>query len=343
MRANAIPGETRTNRLVGLYRAPYDQCVLQHALTADCNEGRTLIVDDGEPEAVGSTLPRRQLGRYLREAREGAGLTVERAAGLMEWHKSTLSRLERGLTEKVRVRDVLGLCELYGLDQEKVDVAKQLAEHSPARSWWRSYRDVITAKLDTYIGLEGAASELAIFQPLIVPGILQTVDYAKTLDRKYFPDEPEEKLARRIALRMQRQHSVTRQRQPLRVSVILHENVLRTVVGAPTVMAGQLRHLADLSTRENVQVRILPFRAGFPTGVVVSQFVVLTFPKDSRGKPIEPTIVFAESFTGNVYLEDKDDVRRCSQMFHHLMAATLDDRPSRDLMRVMAREYEGES
>ncbi|WP_228003065.1 helix-turn-helix domain-containing protein [Nocardia australiensis] len=300
------------------------------------------MIDNNEPVGAGSTLPRRQLGRYLKEAREGAGLTLEQAASLMEWNKSTLSRLERGLTEKVRVRDALALCENYGLDQEKAVAIKELAAQAPARSWWRSYGDVIAAKFNTYVGLEGGASELAIFQPLIVPGILQTADYARTLDRQYFPNESPEELERRVALRIQRQHSATRQRRPVRLSVVLHEAVLRTVVGGRCVMAAQLRHIADLSTRENVQVRILPFRAGFPTGIVVSQFIVMTFPKDSRGKPVEPTIVFAESFTGDVYLEEPEDVRRCQQTFQTLLAATLDRRPSRDLIREIAREYDCE-
>ncbi|MEV6137169.1 DUF5753 domain-containing protein [Nocardia sp. NPDC051990] len=134
-----------------------------------------------------------------------------------------------------------------------------------------------------------------ICHPVIVPGILQTADYARTLDRHYFPNDSDGELERHVALRMQQQHSVTRQRQPVRLSVILHENVLRTIVGGPRVMAAQSRHIADLRTRENVQVRVLPLRAGLPTGAVVSQFIVMTFPKDSRGKPVEPTIVFAES------------------------------------------------
>ncbi len=302
-----------------------------------------MIVDGDESEAAGGTLPRRQLGRYLRDAREGSGLTVERAATLMEWHKSTLSRLERGLTEEVRVRDVLSLCEVYGLDEEKSDAAKQLAEQTPARSWWRSYDDVIAAKFNTYVALESSTSELAMFQPLIVPGILQTADYARTLDRQYFSEGSHDEVERAVALRIQRQHAVIRQRQPLRISVILHENVLHTVVGGPQLMAAQLRHLADMGTRENVQVRVLPFRAGFPTGMVTSQFIIMTFPKDNRGKPVEPTIVFAESHTGHVYLESADDLRRCRHAFHTLLAAALDDRPSRDLIREVARKHEREA
>ncbi|MFI6959305.1 helix-turn-helix domain-containing protein [Nocardia sp. NPDC050408] len=300
------------------------------------------MTDDDESEAVGSTLPRRQLGRYLKDAREGAGLSMERAATLMEWNKSTLSRLERGLTEKVRVRDVLGLCEVYGLDQEKIAAAKELAGQTPARSWWRSYADVIAAKFNTYVGLEAGTSELAIFQSLIVPGLLQTADYARTLDRQYFPKESDEELERRVALRIQRQHVATRRRQPVRLVVVLTEAVLRTVVGGPRVMAAQLRHIVELSTRENIEVRVLPFRAGLPTGTAVSQFIIMTFPKDSRGKAVEPTIVFAESFTGDVYLEASDDVRRCRQIFRTLLQATLDDRPSRDLIREIAREYDND-
>ncbi|NNH72866.1 helix-turn-helix domain-containing protein [Nocardia uniformis] len=297
-------------------------------------------VDDWEH--TGSTLPRRQLGRFLKEAREGVGLTLERAAALMEWNKSTLSRMERGLTEKVRIRDVLALCENYGLDEEKSAAARELAEQAPGRTWWRSYSDVIAAKFNTYVGLEAGASELAIFQPLIVPGLLQTADYARTLDRQYFRDDSDEDLERRVALRIQRQHLVARQRQPVRLSVVLHESVLRTTVGGPRIMAAQLRRIADLSTRDNVGVRILPFRAGFPTGSVVSQFIVMTFPNDGKIKPVEPTIVFAESFAGDVYLEERNDVHRCQQAFHTLLAATLDDRPSRDLMRELARDYDSE-
>lgn len=258
----------------------------------------------------------------------------------MEWNKSTLSRLERGLTEKVRVRDVLALCENYGLDEQMAAAAKELAEQTPGRTWWRSYSDVIAAKFNTYVGLEAGASELSIFQPLIVPGLLQTADYARTIDRQYFQDDSDEDLERRVALRIRRQHIITRQRQPVRLSVVLHEAVLRTMVGGPRVMAAQLRRIADLSTRDNIGLRILPFRAGFPTGSVVSQFIIMAFPCAGRAKPTEPTIVFAESFAGDVYLEERIDVLRCQQAFRTLLAATLDERPSRDLMRELVREYE---
>ncbi|GAB0103096.1 helix-turn-helix transcriptional regulator [Nocardia sp. JMUB6875] len=298
------------------------------------------MTDGDEPGETGSTLPRRQLGRFLREARDGAGLTVEQAAGLMEWNKSTLSRLERGLTEKVRVRDVLGLCEVYGLDDEKTAAAKSLAEQTPAKSWWHAYADLIPAHSNLFVGLEAGAKSMTIFQPLIVPGLLQTADYARALDRIYFPADTASALDRRVELRAQRQNVILRQRHPAQALVVLQEAAVRTVVGDRRVMAAQLRHIADLSTRENVEVRLLPFRAGFPLGMPLPPFIIFRFAKDARGKLTEPTVVFAESFAGAMYFERQTEVELYREAFGKVQRATLDARPSRDLIREIAREFD---
>ncbi|WP_067698381.1 helix-turn-helix domain-containing protein [Nocardia jejuensis] len=300
------------------------------------------MTDGDEPTETGSTLPRRQLGRFLREAREGAGLTVEQAATVMEWNKSTLSRLERGLTEKVRVRDVLSLCDAYGLDDKKTAAAKSLAEQTPAKSWWHAYADLIPAHSNLFVGLEAGAKVLTIFQPLIVPGLLQTADYARALDRTYFPADTESELDRRIELRTQRQHVILRQRRPAEALIVLHEAVLHTVVGSRRAMAAQLRHIADLSTRENIEIRLMPFRAGFPLGMPLPPFIIFQFGKDPRGKLTEPTVVFAESFAGAMYFERPTEVGMYREAFNKVQHATLDARPSRDLIREIAREHDSE-
>ncbi|MFI5719902.1 helix-turn-helix domain-containing protein [Nocardia sp. NPDC051750] len=288
---------------------------------------------------VGGTLPRRQLGRYLKEAREGSGLTLERAAALMEWNKSTLSRLERGLTERVRVRDVLALCESYGLDDDQAAVAKGLAEQTPAKSWWHAYGDLIPSWFNLYVGLEAGAQELTIYQPLLIPGLLQTADYARVIDRRYFPDDTEDELERRVQVRVRRQRILTRTRQPTTASFVLHETVLRTVVGDRRVMAAQLRHLADIGTLPNVEVRILPFNAGVPLGIAVPPFTIMDFGADTRGRAAEPPVVYCESYTGSAYLEGQTDVLGFRQAFATLQAAGPDPRPSRDLIREIARSF----
>ncbi|WP_040865150.1 helix-turn-helix domain-containing protein [Nocardia exalbida] len=297
---------------------------------------------DDHAEETGSTLPRRQLGRYLKEAREGSGFTLERAASLMEWNKSTLSRLERGLTEKVRVRDVSGLCEIYGLTDENAAVARVLAEQTPAKSWWHTYGDLIPAWFNLYVGLEASAAELASYQPLLIPGLLQTPDYTRAIDRHYFTEDTEEELERRIQVRAQRQHILTRSRNPTRASFVLHESVLRTVVGNRRVMTAQSRHLADMSTLANVDIRILPFHAGIPLGAALPPFTILDFARDGRGKLTEPPVIYCENYTGAAYLEGPADVLRFREAFAMLQQAGPDVRPSRDLLREIAREFDRE-
>lgn len=192
---------------------------------------------DDELEDTGTTLPRRQLGRLLRDARTATGMSLEEAAALVQWSRPTLSRLERGETEKVRFREILALCEVYGLDEERTGVARGLAELAPVKSWWHAYSDLIPAWANLYVGLESSAKVLTIFQPLMVHGLLQTADYARAVDRLYFPDDTDDEIERRVQVRVQRQRSLTRSREPTTVSAILHENVLRTVVGNDALMA----------------------------------------------------------------------------------------------------------
>ncbi|MFE3026451.1 helix-turn-helix domain-containing protein [Nocardia tengchongensis] len=296
-----------------------------------------------EPEDTDTTLPRRQLGRLLRDARATTGMNLDQAAALVQWSRPTLSRLERGETEKVRVTDILALCEAYGLDEETTVVAKGLATQAPAKSWWQAFSDLIPAWANLFVGLESSATSLTVFQPLIVHGLLQTADYARALDRLYFPDDTEYELERRIQVRVQRQRIVTRSRKPTRMSIILHENVLRTVVGNNRVMSAQCRHIADMSTRDNIDIRVMPYQAGLPLGMAVPPFTIMDFGSDPRSKQlVEPAQVYCEGYAGSAYLEKRTDVVTFRQAFRRLQQASLDHHPSRDMIREIARRHESE-
>ncbi|NNH71725.1 hypothetical protein HLB23_17970 [Nocardia uniformis] len=162
------------------------------------------------------------------------------------------------------------------------------------------------------------------------------------MDRTYFPADSESELDRRVELRTQRQHVILRQRHPADAMVVLHESALRTIVGDRKVMAAQLRHVANLSTRENIEVRVLPFRAGFPLGMPLTPFIIFQFGRDARGKLSEPTVVFAESFAGAMYFERPTEVRMYREAFGKVQLATLDPRPSRDMIREIAREHDSD-
>ncbi|WP_258080964.1 helix-turn-helix domain-containing protein [Nocardia nova] len=260
-------------------------------------------------EDSSTTLPRRQLGRYLKEARLGVGLRLEDVAPLMQWSASKLSRLEAGKSPSIRVLDVEALCRIYDIDDPEVIAGLVgLAKQSTGKSWWQAFDDVISGNFDLYVGLESSAKKLSVFRPDMLSGLFQTPEYARALSRVYFQNLTEEELERHVQLRRRRQAPLTRKTNPLPVDLIVQEAVLRTVVGSPAVMAEQLRYLADFPV--NVTVRVLPFTAGFPVGPATGPFTILEFGQDPKGRDISPTVVYIESYAGDLYLERDKDVAR---------------------------------
>ncbi|MEU1962260.1 helix-turn-helix transcriptional regulator [Nocardia sp. NPDC019304] len=295
----------------------------------------------GKDDQPGSTLPRRQLGRALREAREGAGFTLERAAQLMEMGKTSVGRIEKGQNDKVRLRDVEAFGNLYGLGEDQIEQLKVLAQQTPTKSWWQASRQLFLRGFHTYLGLESGASQLSFYQPMIVPGLLQSSEYVKAVERPFLPGDTQEDVDSRVALRLQRAAILTRQRSPISAEFVLHESVLHTIVGSPAVMAGCLRHVADMSTLANVFVRILPFTAGFPwDGTPVLPYIILDFPAGSGGFGAEPSVVYTENTIGTMFFEDDDDVRRYREIHETIWCVALEEQASRDLLRQVARRYE---
>ncbi|MEV2225411.1 helix-turn-helix transcriptional regulator [Nocardia vinacea] len=287
-----------------------------------------------------STLPRRQLGRILRQRREEVGMTMAQAARLVEIGTTTLHRLEKGTADKIRVRIVQHLCEIYERDVEETTALKYLAEQAAVKNWYAEYGDVLRGNFENYIELEGVVRQLFSYQELI-PGLLQTEAYAASLMRNYDLREADGDLQRRVELRMKRQVIIKRKFEPVRLDVVLHESALRRVVGSPKIMSDQLRRVADASTWPNVEIRILPFSAGMPLGVVPGPFVIMDFGTDSKGRPVEPTIVYIESvITANIYLQKQVDVDRYLQVSAALHDASLNPTDSRALLRKIAKEYQ---
>ncbi|WP_433684981.1 DUF5753 domain-containing protein [Nocardia sp. CA-119907] len=117
------------------------------------------------------------------------------------------------------------------------------------------------------------------------------------------------------------------------LNVILLECVLHRMVGGPKTMTAQLRHLADMSTLPNVTLRVLPLRAGIPLGDPLGQFIILDF---DPGATVEPSVVYPQSFTGSLYLEDQNDVGHYHRAYQAIQRASLDDIASRNLIRRVA-------
>lgn len=285
-----------------------------------------------------STLPLRELGRQLREAREGMGMSIEHAAGLMEMSASALQRLETGHNSRVSLVVIRELCEMYGLDERHTTALLELASESASEVWLREFEDLIRPGISVFVRLESSAQKLTTYESDLVPGLLQTPDYARALVRAAFPNATVEDQERRVQLKVRRQALCRRRRKPLMLNVLLHEAVLRRVVGNPKIMSTQLKYIADASTNPNISIGIVPFSAGVPLGTQIGPFVILEFGTDRRGKPIEPTTVFTENHIGELYSEKVRTIDRYRQAYAALQQVALDEVDSRALLRRIAKE-----
>ncbi|WP_280253068.1 helix-turn-helix domain-containing protein [Nocardia abscessus] len=289
---------------------------------------------------TGSTLPRRQLGRYLREARTAVNMSLERMACLTDLSSSGLQRLETGQATRLKVRDLQAICEVLDLSEEMSAAMVGLLRQSAEPNWWHEYGNLIPTTFDVYVGLETAARKLTTYQPSLVLGLLQTAEYAAALIQAGTPAESSDELRRRVELRMKRQTIVTRKRRPIELEVVLHECALRSAVGGDRVMAPQLHHLAEIGKMPNVTIRVLPFAAGAPIGHPVGQYAILEFGDDSNDRAVEPPVVYLENFTGCLYLEKADDIQRYAWVHDCLRRASLDEAASRSLLRQVAKELQ---
>ncbi|MBN1173765.1 MAG: helix-turn-helix domain-containing protein, partial [Micromonosporaceae bacterium] len=195
------------------------------------------------------TFPRFQLGKQLRDLREQAGLTTEDVAAHVDCSSSTISRIEGG---KVGVRRgaLLQLLELYQvIDEAHRETLLALAKQGKQRGWFARFGD-LPATYSRFIGLESAAVEMRDYEALVVPGLLQTEDYARALVVAD-PAFDAESVETRVRVRMERQALLTR-RDPLRFFAILDESVIRRQIGGPDVMRAQRKHLIEMSQLRNV-------------------------------------------------------------------------------------------
>ena len=270
------------------------------------------------------TVRRKRLTVELRRLREQAGLTCEDVGHRLECSGTRISRMETGRIG-ARPGDVRELLEIYGVTGAAADSLVQLARDARRKGWWHAYGRVLPPWFEAYVGLESDAARLHDFQPSVVPGLLQTQDYARAILRDAPYADYGEDIDQQLALRMRRQ-AVLDQPRPPQVRMVLGESVLWMQVGGPAVMRAQLLRLADLAAGPDLILQVLPLRTvahAQPAG----PFTMLEF-----ADPADPTMVYLEHLTGSLLLEDEDEVQRYRAMFDHLRAEALGPGASADLI-----------
>ena len=276
------------------------------------------------------TVRRKRLTTELRRLREQAGLTCEDVGQRLECSGTRISRIETGRIG-ARPGDVRELLEIYGVTGAGADALVQLARDARRKGWWHAYGRALPPWFEAYVGLEADAVRLRDFQPMVVPGLLQTEDYARAVLRGAPQAGPGADIGRQVALRMQRQ-AILDQASPPQAQVVLGESVLRAQVGSPAVMRAQLRRLASLAGRPNLTIQVLSLRTAAHVQPV-SPFTMLEF-----ADPADVTVVYLEHLTGSLFLEDADEVRRYRAVFDHLCVEALGPGQSADLITRAADE-----
>ena len=276
------------------------------------------------------TVRRKRLGIELRRLRERAELTCEDVGQRLECSGTRISRMETGRIS-VRPGDVRELLEAYGVTGAEADSLVQLAREARRKGWWHTYGRVLPSWFEAYIGLESEAVRLRDFQPLVMPGLLQTEDYARAVLRAAPHAGSGAEIDRQVALRMERQ-AILGQAIPPDLWVVLSESVLRVHVGGPAVLRVQLMRLAEVAERPNVTLQVLPFTTAAHVQPI-SPFTMLEFTDDA-----DPTVVYLEHLTGSLLLENEDEVRRYRVVFDHLRAEALGTGQTADLIARVTAE-----
>lgn len=276
------------------------------------------------------TVRRRRLALELRRCRENAHLTCEEVAAHLECSASKISRIETGRVS-VSPRDVRDMLDLYGVPAAQRDSLVQLARESRHKGWWHAYSDAIQPRFATYLGLESAASEIRIYEVAILPGLVQTEDYARAVVTAGSVGAPRESVERTVALLMARQPLLAGD-DPPRLWAVLDEAALRRRVGGAALMRLQLERLLELASLPSVAIQVLPFGAGAHPAMG-RPFVILAFPE-----PADPDVVYLEDLTSALYVEDVAEVDRYNMFFNHLRAVALSFDDSTALIGSVLKE-----
>lgn len=254
--------------------------------------------DRPRPELEDPAVARRQLTTRLRGERARSGLTRDQAARKLDWSLSKMVRIENG-HQGVSVTDLRALLSLYGVtDAAVIDTYAELARASRRQAWWAGRREIISRPLGQYLAFEGAAAQIKVFHPYLVPGLLHTPDYATAIlgGRK-----PEALVRQLVDLRTERQDRLLRASPPPRLSFIFGEEALARTIGGPPVMREQLTHLLEMAAHPAVSIRVVPFSRGAHPGLV-GPFILLDL------RATGENLLFLEGAAGDLVSRDDEEV-----------------------------------
>ena len=274
------------------------------------------------------TVRRRRLAAELRRLRGArTGTTVAKALG---WSPAKVSRYELG-QGTFPLEEIEKLLDYYGLTDPRRAQLLALAVEANEPAWWYDYADALPPGYMEFIGLEAEAATELEWQVTAVPGLLQTEEYARAVHNAHQQVVlmPPGIFERRVRARLIRQELLTTRNPPLELSVVIDQSVLLRKVGSREVMAGQLRHLAEMARLPNVDLRILPLEG--ETSPMADSFVVFGFSPEHETSKLGD-VVTTEGIESHIYIEGETDTYTFRLFFRAFAAAALSTSGSLELI-----------
>ncbi|GGZ94397.1 helix-turn-helix domain-containing protein [Streptomyces bluensis] len=277
------------------------------------------------------TVRRRRLGEALRRYRNATGMSLDTASAQLGWMGPKLSRIETA-NAHIRPSEVADLLKVYGVtDPEVVSALEGLARDARKQGWWQTYSGIVAPAYADYISLESDAESVHAYEPLLIPGLLQTAGYAREAVAANATTRTAEEVAALAEVRMARQAVLTRPEGPLKFWAVIHEAVLHQRFAVrPNTMRDQLRRLLDIAELPNVTLQVMPL-AATPHPGGAGGFSLVGFPGPM------PDVVLLENLIGATYVEGVDEVQVFADAFERIVATAL---PVDDSMALIARMEE---
>jgi transcriptional regulator with XRE-family HTH domain len=273
------------------------------------------------------------LARQLQTLREKAGMSYEEAAEAIYSSQWTVRRMERA-EGGLKPLTVKALLMAYGItDVREIDTFLALCRDASRPGWWHSYDDVLPGWFRTAVGLEESASLIRVYEPQVVPGLLQTEDYIRAITSESFPTATPEENDRRVALRLARQDLLTRD-GAADYWVVLEETVLRRPIGGQKVMRAQLAHLIEAAGRPNITIQVISFAAGWHPALY-GMFWIYRFPDQQL-----PDIVYSEGLTSAYYLNTPSEATRYTEALDRMCAQAASPEQTLTILRDTMKESE---
>ncbi|MEV1012085.1 helix-turn-helix transcriptional regulator [Streptomyces sp. NPDC049881] len=279
------------------------------------------------------TVRLRRLGAKLRRLREDAGVKMDAAAREIDGDKPKISRIENGRMF-IRRLEMEALLRLYGVTDERTLAAMgTMLRQTRRKGWWHQQSQDLDPTFQERLDLEDDAVRILAFQPSLVPGLLQTAEYAEAVIRSAERSASEDEIAKWISMRMTRQEILTRDSPPQLVCVI-DEAVLHRQIGSPAILAGQLHRLREINSPPELSIQVVPFGQGWYAGLD-GGFSIYSYPD-----PLHLDVVTADYLDGTLYLEEDASVERYRRAFDQVRASALSSQQSMSLIARLARDQE---